>query len=55
LYISPDIVTVIKSRRLKRAGHVARMDDLGNAYKTSVGKPEEKDHWEDLGVDRSLY
>jgi hypothetical protein len=31
-----------KSRRIKEAGHVARMGSKRNAYKVSVGKPEGK-------------
>jgi hypothetical protein len=33
---------VIKSRRMTFAGHVARMGDMRNAYKITVGKPEGK-------------
>jgi hypothetical protein len=33
---------MIKSRRMRRAGHVARMRKKRNAYKILVGKPEEK-------------
>ena len=33
LYRSPNIVRVIKSRRLKWAGHVARMEEGRNAFK----------------------
>jgi hypothetical protein len=32
LYTSPNIVTVIKSRRMRWRGHVARMGDMRNAY-----------------------
>jgi hypothetical protein len=31
---------MIKSRRMKRAGHVARMGERRNAYRILVGKPE---------------
>jgi len=30
LYTSPDIITVIKSRRMRLVGHVARMRDMRN-------------------------
>jgi hypothetical protein len=40
LYSSPNIIRIIKSRRW--AGHVARMGEKRNAYRISVGKPEEK-------------
>jgi len=40
LYSSPNIVRVIKSRRMRWAGHVARMDEERGVYKVLVGKPE---------------
>jgi hypothetical protein len=40
LYSSPSIIRVIKSRRMKWAGHVARMGDVRNAYNILVGKHE---------------
>jgi hypothetical protein len=40
LYFSPSIIRVIKSRRLRWAGHVARMGERRGAYRTLVGKPE---------------
>jgi hypothetical protein len=33
---------MIKSRRMRWAGHVARMGETRKAYKIRVGKPEEK-------------
>jgi len=51
LYSSPNIVRVIKSRRMRWAGHVARMGEERGAYRVLVGKPEGKNHWVDLGVD----
>jgi hypothetical protein len=42
LYCSPNIVWVIKSRRMRWAGHVARMGDRRGAYRVLVGKPERK-------------
>ncbi|KAJ4448734.1 hypothetical protein ANN_00125 [Periplaneta americana] len=42
LYSSPDIIRNIKSRRLRWAGHVARMGESRNAYRLLVGRPEEK-------------
>jgi hypothetical protein len=41
LYSSPNIVRVIKSRRMRWAGHVARMGER-NAYRVLVGRPEGK-------------
>ena len=42
LYSSPNIIRNLKSRRLRWAGHVARMDQFRNAYRVLVGKPESK-------------
>ena len=42
LYSSPNIVRVIKSRRMRYAGHVARMGEEKGAYRALVGKPEGK-------------
>jgi hypothetical protein len=42
LYFSPSIIRIIKSRRMKWAGHVARMGETRNAYRLLVGKPEGK-------------
>jgi len=50
LYSSPNIVRVIKSRRMRWAGHVARMDERG-CIGSWWGNWREGDHWGDLGVD----
>ena len=42
LQCSPNIVQVIKSRRMIWAGDVARMGDRKGAYRVLVGKPEGK-------------
>ena len=42
LYSSPNIVRVIKSRRMRWAGHVARMDEERGVYRVLVGKLEGK-------------
>ena len=42
LYCSPNIVRVIKSRRLRWAGHVERMEEGRGVHKVLVGKPEGK-------------
>jgi len=49
LYSSPNVVRVIKSRRMSWAGHVARMSEecIGSLW----GNRREGDHWRDLGVD----
>ena len=42
LYCSPNIVRVIKSRRMRWAGHVTRMEEGRGVHKVLVGKPEGK-------------
>jgi len=42
LYSSPNIVGVIKSRRMRWAGHVACMGEERGVYMVLVGKPEGK-------------
>jgi len=42
LYSTPNIVRVIKSRRMRLAGRVARMGEGKGVYRVSVGKPEGK-------------
>jgi hypothetical protein len=42
LYSSPSIIRLIKSRRMRWAGHVARMGEKRNVYRLLVGKPEGK-------------
>ena len=55
LYRSPNVVRVIKSRRLRWAGHVARTKEGRSAFKILTGKPTGKRHlgrprcrWEDI-------
>jgi hypothetical protein len=54
LYSSPDIISQVKSRRMRWVGHVARVGEERKVYKVSVGKPEGKrllerprQRWED--------
>jgi hypothetical protein len=42
LYSSPSIIRIIKSRRMRWAGHVAGTGEKRNAYRLLVGKPEGK-------------
>jgi len=42
LYCSPNIMRVIKSRRMRWAGHVARMGEERGVYRVWVGKTEGK-------------
>jgi len=50
LYSSPNIVQVIKSRRMRRAGYVAHMGEERGRIMSLWGNRKERDHWEDLGV-----
>jgi hypothetical protein len=54
LYSLPNIMWVVKSRRMRWAGHVARMGEGRGVYRVLVGKPEGKSplgrprrRWED--------
>jgi hypothetical protein len=42
LYSLPNIVRVVKSRRMRWAGHVARMGEDRGVHRVLVGKPERK-------------
>jgi hypothetical protein len=42
LYRSPNIVIVIRSRKLRWAGHVARMEEGRRAFKILIAKPTGK-------------
>jgi len=45
---------VIKSRTIRWADHVARRGDMKSTNNILVGKPEGKNHSEDLGVDGKI-
>jgi hypothetical protein len=49
LYSSPSVIRMIKSRKMRWAGHVARMKGKMNAYRILVGKPVGK---RPLGISR---
>jgi hypothetical protein len=54
LYSSPNIVKVIKSRRLRWAGHVARMG-RGEVFTGFwLGSPKVINHWGDRGVGEKI-
>jgi hypothetical protein len=67
LYSSPNIVTVIKARRLRWTGHVARIEEGRGVYRALVGKPEGKRplgrpgrRWDDnikleIGIDGAIW
>jgi hypothetical protein len=40
LYSSPNIIRMIKSRRMRSEGHVTRAGEKRNAYRVLAGKPE---------------
>jgi hypothetical protein len=42
LYSSSKIIRMMKSRRMRRSRHIARMGETRNAYRILVGKPEGK-------------
>jgi hypothetical protein len=44
LHYSPDIIRLIKSRRIKLAGHVTRIGGKRGSSRFKVGKPEGKSH-----------
>jgi hypothetical protein len=48
LYSLPSIIAAIESRRTRKAGHVLRMIEMRNAYRTLVGKLKGIDHFEVL-------
>jgi len=52
-YASPNFISVIKLRRLRWTRNVARMMEM-NGYNILVGKPEGKNHSEDIGVDGTI-
>jgi hypothetical protein len=55
LYSSPNIgvITVIKPRSMRQARHAPRIGET-NAYRVSVESQKERDHQEDLDVDRRI-
>jgi hypothetical protein len=42
LYLSTSVIRIIKSRRMKWVGHVARMGEKRNVYRLLMGEPEVK-------------
>jgi hypothetical protein len=54
LYSSPDIISQIRSRRMRWTGHVACMREGRKVQRLLVGEPEGKDHLKDQGVDRRM-
>ena len=54
LYCATNIVQVIKSRRMRRLGHVMCMGDGRGIYRVLVGNLRERDHLEGPGADGSI-
>ena len=51
LYSSPNIVRLVKSRRMRWAGHVARMEERECVHMVWWGNLRERGHWGDQDVD----
>lgn len=51
LYFSPYVLNVMKQKRMRRTGHVARILDTRNAYRLSLTNPKTTDGFEDLDID----
>jgi len=51
LYCSPNTVRVIKSEKIRWAGHVARMGEERGCIGSWWGNRRERNHWGDLRVD----
>ena len=47
-----NIMSVVRSRRMRWVGHVACMGEKKNTCRVLVGKPYGKDHFEDVSLDR---
>ena len=51
LFLSPNIIQVIKLRRIRWLGHVAHMGERKGAYRVLMGNLRERVHFEDPGID----
>jgi hypothetical protein len=49
LYSLPNVVRVVKSRRMRWAGHVSRIGEERWVHRVLVRKPEGKNHWGEPG------
>jgi hypothetical protein len=54
LYYTPIIIRAIETRRIRCAGHVARVGEMRDLYKIPVGKREERESLGDLGLDERI-
>jgi len=51
LYSLPNTLQVIKSRRMRWAGHVAHMGDRRDAKRVKWGNNKQRDYLQELGID----
>jgi hypothetical protein len=54
LYSSPVIVRVVKSRRIRLAGHVTRIGEKRSVYRVLMGKSEGKNSLGSPGIDSRI-
>jgi hypothetical protein len=54
LYSSPRLVPVIKSRRMRWAGHIARLGEMRGVYRVCCGNLRERYHLEGPGICRRI-
>ena len=54
LYSSPNIIQVLKSRRMRWVGHIACMGEWKGAYRAFVPKVMERQHLEDPDIGRRI-
>jgi hypothetical protein len=54
LYSSPNIIRMIKSRRMRWACYAECMSDMKHAHKTLLGSLKGRDYSEDLGADSRI-
>jgi hypothetical protein len=54
LNASPNVIRMIKSRRMKWAGHVACIEGIRNSYAFWLENMKERNHSENLGIDGKI-
>jgi hypothetical protein len=54
LYVSPNVISVLKSRRMGLTVYVAYMSEMRNEYNILVGKRERRDYSEDQDVNGNI-
>lgn len=55
MYLSPNIILMIKSRMTRWVGHVALMGDRRGASRVRAGKPDRKDRVKNIGAGVRVY